>query len=203
MSGARAIASVFAIVLLVGCTTVPATARSTVNSARSSPAFSFATSTPAPAVTASPVRAGPRCRTAQLAVVLGTDGVAAGTSYRQIDFRNVSKTGCTLYGYPSLVFLKKTGSVGRPAREFNVIGGPLQVVSLAPGAVGHSSLGVETAADFDPSRCRPASTTRIRITLPGQATGWVLTSASSVCSTGPASTLILPFAPGAPPTAVG
>ena len=162
------------------------------------------TGTPAVAHVAqgSPVTA--PCRLSQLAVTLGRGGAGLGTTYQQIDFRNLGATACVLDGYPSLVFLDgRSHVVGGPATRANIMGTPLVAVTVAPGESGHASMGVETAANDPPSACRPTATIKIRVTVPGDPSGRVIAMNQVVCSIGPLSTLISQFAAGVPGTAVG
>lgn len=210
MKGAWLIASASALVTLVGCTAAPqltspgrsaSASHATVSPLAS--ASSYGPSGGVPTSSAVGTRRSPRCRSSQLTVTLGRGGVAAGTSYQQIDFRNVGAATCTLYGYPSLIFLSHALHAGRPAKSLNVTGDTVQVVSVAPGQTAHASMGVETAMNFPTTTCRPATTTKIRIALPGEPAGWTFMQTNMICTRGPSSTLITPFAPGQPATAVG
>jgi hypothetical protein len=161
-----------------------------------------ADASPAPASLPAPVDA--PCRMSQLSVVLGTAGAAGGTAYQQVDFRNRGTVACVLDGYPSLTFLDRSGNaVGRPATQTDVMGTPVVAVPLAPGGTGHASMGVATARNSPTSSCRPTDTVQIRIAVPGDPSGRTLASSQVVCSRGPSSTLVTPFAPGVPGTAVG
>lgn len=166
------------------------------------------TQVPAAAGTASPavnqtVTARPPCVGDQLTIDLGVVGAAAGTMYQQVDFRNASRSGCVLYGYPVVVFLNALGHVvGRAAEPTNVLGTPVSALWLLPGEVGHVSVGVATATNLPAATCRPADTSAIRLTLPGDRIPHVLVSRRVVCSVGTASTLVTQFAPAIPTTAV-
>jgi hypothetical protein len=51
----------------------------------------------------------PRCRTSQLSFLLGTNG-ATGSIELYSTFTNHSHTSCSLYGYPGLALLSRSGS---------------------------------------------------------------------------------------------
>ena len=58
------------------------------------------------------------CATSQLRVWMGLPGgVAAGTSYIEMELSNVGTTTCQLYGFPGVSTLNANGTqVGSPAR---------------------------------------------------------------------------------------
>jgi len=99
-----------------------------------------------PTETATP--AGPQpCATHALRITLGPwNGAGAGNFYRPLDFTNISRTNCTLLGYPSVSFATRTGTevgtaAGRiPARTLLVL--------LAPGASAHATLDLHNMFDF-------------------------------------------------------
>jgi hypothetical protein len=137
-------------------------------------------------------------------VRLGVSGAGLGTAYQQVDLRNISATTCVLTGYPTVVFLDGAGRpVGQPAAPTNLLGIPIGPVTLAPGQVGHASIGVATAANYPAATCQPATTSTIRISIPGDPTGTIVQDRETVCSTSTVSTLVTPFRPSQPPTPIG
>ena len=97
-------------------------------------------SSPSPTVSAS---SGPsQCATADLKLSVGAGNGAAGTVYYPLDFTNASGSDCTMYGYPGVAFVTSAGGsqVGAPAGRPGGITPAL--VTLAPGAVAHATLGV-------------------------------------------------------------
>src|SRR6059058_4649285 len=70
-----------------------------------------------PAGAASPARVVPACRATQLTVwqAIPADG-AAGSFYYQLEFSNVSRTPCTLFGFPGVAAIDSQNRIlGRPA----------------------------------------------------------------------------------------
>jgi hypothetical protein len=195
--GGRAVAVAVAVLALGGCASSTHTAAATTAggappSASASPAVHRSAPTSQP------------CRTRQLSVRLGVSGAGGGTAYRQVDFRNVSTTTCVLSGYPTVVFLDGTGRpVGHPAAPTNLLGTSIGPVELAPGQVGHASIGVTTAANYPAATCEAVTTSSIRISVPGDSAATIVHDRETVCSTNKVSTLVTPYRPGQPQTAVG
>lgn len=104
------------------------------------------------------------CRLADLQVSLGPSGVAAGTSYQQIDYRNDSSLPCSLAGYPGARFVGGAGAaVGRPAVPTNVMGTSETAVVLSPGETGHNSIGIAATANFPRTRCHPTAAAALHL----------------------------------------
>jgi hypothetical protein len=192
-----------AVLVLSGCSG-SATPVRPLSSGSLSPAVSAHPASPRSSDSHQPTATAARpCRLRQLTVRWGRSGAALGTAYEQIIFRNTSATECTLFGYPSVVFLSQSGTViGRPAPHENAFGRRVLPISLASGRAGHDSMGIETAADFPVKSCQPVTTAEVRITVPGDPTGRTLSSTQVICSA-EQSTLVTPFLPGVPTTAGG
>jgi hypothetical protein len=89
---------------------------------------------PAPAV----VRA---CHAASIEawLGLGEGGATAGTTFYPLEFSNISKHTCTLFGFPGVSAINSSGHrVGPPARS----SGPRRKVTLRPGGTVHALLGI-------------------------------------------------------------
>lgn len=195
--GGRLVAATVTVVALGGCATTSTTPVSRTAGSRPP------SSSPSPTSSGNAPKS-PPCQVSQLSVRLGVGGAAAGTSYQQIDFRNVGTTTCVLSGYPTVVFLDPAGQpVGQPAAPMNLLGTPIGPVELAAGQVGHASLGVATAQNYPAATCKPATTSTIRVSVPGDSATTTIHDRETVCSTGPTSTLITPFRPGQTKTPVG
>jgi hypothetical protein len=112
------------------------------------------------------------CRAASLRVTVGTRqaGAAAGSTYYPVDFTNVSRSPCALYGYPGVSFVTSGGGGGRQ------IGAPAQrnpafgklTVRLAAGGAAHAWLQVAQAGNYPASACRPVRAHWLRVFAPGQ-----------------------------------
>jgi hypothetical protein len=86
-------------------------------------------------------------------VKLGPGSAAAGTSYYQIRFTNISGTTCTLYGFPGVSFTGETYAVQvGPAATRNPASKP-SLVTLAPGAVASAQITVVDAQNYSASSC--------------------------------------------------
>jgi hypothetical protein len=158
-------------------------------------------STPAPS--ASPSATGSAvtaCATAGLRVTTGQSQGAAGTSYTNIDFTNISGSTCTLGGYPG-VSLVTAGSqagtqIGAAARRIPTT--PVRTITLAPGQVAHASLGVVDAGNFSPSSCKMVTAHWLKVFPPNQYTAAYLPFTTQTCSLASQKTLVVQaIAPGA------
>jgi hypothetical protein len=93
--------------------------------------------------------------------------------------------------------------VGQASVRTNPLDTTISSVELRPGEIGHASIGIETAANFPVATGRPVTVSTLRIEVPGDPAGKALPDRATLCSKEPASTLITPFGPGQPTTAVG
>ena len=147
----------------------------------SAPASSPAPSSPAPA-SSHPAAAGPApCATRSLGAKTGISQGAAGSTYVQIVFTNISGGTCTLYGYPGVSFAGGTpvSQIGLAATEDPAT--TRQLVTLAPGAVASALLRVVTAQNFG-SRCHLATASYLQVYPPNQTTPIYISYSSSACS---------------------
>ncbi len=165
--------------LLAACGSASPSAQPTVTVTVTAPAPSPSTSQPAPP---SPTPAGPpACSTGALTASLGQAGGAAGSTYYPIDFTNASGSACTLYGYPGVSFVTKSGSeVGAAATESPVY--PRTLVTLSPGAIVHAELQVGTAANYPSSTCNPVAVHRLRVFPPGQTSALFVSLTATACA---------------------
>lgn len=94
---------------------------------------------------AGPVKSGstaiPRCTPSQVSTWIDAESAdgAAGSTYYNLNFTNISGTECHLYGYPGVVAI---GSDGEPFGDAAVRNNAVaaQYVNLVPGATGHAVL---------------------------------------------------------------
>jgi hypothetical protein len=126
-----------------------------------------ATSSPAThAATAVPECAGGLGLGAWVAVSQGS--TAAGTTYYPLEFTNTSGHTCSLFGYPGVSAISRTGhQLGSPA-GWGSLSGARQVI-LEPGATAHTILAYhEVAVETEPG-CDPVYTTfELRVYPPDQ-----------------------------------
>jgi hypothetical protein len=135
-----------------------------------------------PVASSHPAAAGPPpCATRSLGAKTGISQGAAGSTYVQIVFTNISGATCTLYGYPGVSFAGGTpvSQIGRAATEDPTT--PRQLVTLAPGAVASALLRVVTAQNFG-SRCHLATASYLQVYPPNQTTPIYISYSSSACA---------------------
>jgi hypothetical protein len=122
--------------------------------------------------TSQPTRTGfERCLSDQLSVRQGRLGAAAGSSGTSLIFKNVSRSPCSLEGYPSL---QTFNAAGKPVPTFARDGAPfttippglrVRIVKLAPGATASVYVGLPDSFGAGSATC--PETARLRIIPPG------------------------------------
>lgn len=122
------------------------------------------------------------CATRDLQVKAGIAQGAAGSVYQVIDFTNIGKTACTLYGYPGVSLAAGTPvtQVGAAATR-STVAGPA-TVTLQPGQVGNSLLRITQALNYPSATCSPKKTTYLQIYPPGETTPAYLAYQSTGCN---------------------
>jgi hypothetical protein len=172
--------------LAAGCmsSASPAPAPTKTITVRATPAASASAAAGTPAASASPTVAGaaPACPTRSLGLKLGPAQGAAGSTYQVIDFTNVSRATCTLYGYPgvSLAGGKPVTQIGLPAAESHTTARKL--VTLSPGAVANAVLQIAQAVNFPAAKCGLVTAHYLRIYPPNQTTSVYLHYTSQTCA---------------------
>jgi hypothetical protein len=133
----------------------------------------FATSTSNAVLTSDTARASapaPACTAADLGVWFAvTQGNgAAGTIYYPLEFTNLSGHACTLYGFPGVSVLGRSGGqLGSPANWDHTIARHL--VTLDAGATAHAVLAWHDVAVYTESGCDPVSSaSELRVYPPNQ-----------------------------------
>jgi hypothetical protein len=128
---------------------------------------------------------GRACAASGLDAWLGLGGAAAGgagaglshgggTSYT-LEFTNVSRQACRLYGYPEVSAYQDRPAAGE-REAVGRIGGPAvrdtsvrpRPVVLEPGATAHAVLRVVVTASTEPAGCTQVTAEALRITLLSQ-----------------------------------
>jgi Protein of unknown function (DUF4232) len=107
----------------------------------------------------------PPCTARHLTLTVTGDGAAAGSSFYSLNF--AATRDCYLYGYPGASFRDAAGHrIGRAAaRDTTVTPEP---VALRPGHPATAMLQVISAGVYPPGVCRPVSSARIRVYVPGE-----------------------------------
>jgi hypothetical protein len=92
----------------------------------------------------------------------------AGTTYYPLEFTNTSQRACSLFGYPGVSAISRTGQqLGSPA-SWGSLSGAREVI-LEPGATAHTILAYHDVQAYTPRVCDPVDTTfDLRIYPPGQ-----------------------------------
>jgi hypothetical protein len=83
----------------------------------------------------------PKCTAADLGVWVAADqfGAAAGTIYMQLEFTNLTRSACTLFGFPGVSAIGANGrEQGSPAVWDHAVAAT--TVRLAPGGTAHALL---------------------------------------------------------------
>lgn len=112
----------------------------------------------------------PDCLSSQLSIIDGRHGVAMGSvGVDGIAFKNVSKTSCTLRGYPDLQMLdaaaKPITTHLHKGTSYTVQTTPEDMVTLLPGGEALFDLGYSSSTGYGTLKCPTA--TQEEITPPG------------------------------------
>jgi len=117
----------------------------------------------------------------------GDTGIqAAGGTYYTLEFTNVSRRSCSLYGYPEVSAYADGRAVG--ARDSQIGMAAIrdtsvrpQPVMLAPGATAHAVLRVMVVS-APPAGCAQVTSGELRVTLPHQGLSAFVPAHIPVCS---------------------
>jgi len=130
----------------------------------------------------------PACATSRLVVWLNTQsgGAAAGSTYVELQFTNLSGRACTLRGYPGVSAIDLRGrQLGRAARRNPLH--PLRTVTLAPGAAAVALLQIADAFNYPAATCRRKTAAGLRVYPPNQTQAKTVPFPFPACTTaGPA-----------------
>jgi hypothetical protein len=122
------------------------------------------------------------CQASALKLSTGTGSGAAGSTYYPLDFTNVSRSACTLDGYPGASFVTGPGGteIGSPAfRDSAVTSRP---VTLPPGGTAHAVLQVQLAQNYPAAICKPASAHWLQVFAPGSTVALNLRFSAVTCT---------------------
>ena len=152
--------------------TLPTTGRRVIAVAAAA-AASLAISTAAYAATSSPSAPAaliPRCTASDLGVWVAIDqgNGAAGTIYYPLEFTNLSRHTCYLYGYPGVAAIDSSGNqLGSPANWESLAGA--RIVNVAPGATARTILGYhDVVVGTAPGCASVKQAVVLRVYPPGQ-----------------------------------
>ncbi|NNN09033.1 MAG: hypothetical protein HKL85_07570 [Acidimicrobiaceae bacterium] len=135
------------------------------------------------------------CHATALAPTVGRGSAAAGTAYETLLITNYVKgtsslTGsCSLSGTPTTQFGNFVSSGGLvvfravgPAATKLTIAGRGAMIVVKPGAVASVTVGIETAANFPPSKCGKAHVSRVRLRFQSGTTLYYTLKTTAVCT---------------------
>jgi Protein of unknown function (DUF4232) len=171
----------------------PPSSPSSSSSPASSPAAPANAVTATPATTATPAGGTsggsgasggkPSCPTSSLSLRTGASQGAAGSTYIELDFKNISGTTCTLYGYPGVSFTggaSHTTVIGVAANENAAT--PRRLVTLAPGAVAGAELRIVDARNYPIAACNTVTAHYLRVYPPNQLAPLYVALTEPTCS---------------------
>jgi Domain of unknown function (DUF4232) len=129
-------------------------------------AFTVPAALASSAASASPAVA-PECPASALQVWIGLPGSgAAGHTYYPLEFTNVSRHVCDLYGYPGVSAISGGHQLGSAAARNPAVA--RRTVRLSPAATAHAVLAVTDLGVFSPAACKPVTAQALRIYPPDQ-----------------------------------
>ena len=111
--------------------------------------------------------AAPRCTSGQLRAWLGIPGEpAAGTIHYQLELSNISRSTCSLDGYPGVsAFGPHGGQLGSAAvRDHSHA---VHLLTLKPGATSHVEMSLVEVANFPAKNCQPIRASGLKVYAPG------------------------------------
>jgi hypothetical protein len=125
-----------------------------------------ALASPAHLSTAANMTAVHRCYQSELHAWLGVPGgVAAGSTYYELELSNISAQACTLYGYPGVSALTAGHQDGSAADR--TASHRSTLVLLEPGASAHVILQITNVSNYPTSACQPVTADTLRVYAPG------------------------------------
>ena len=115
----------------------------------------------------------PRC---SLQAWAGGTGAGAGTIYEDYGFLNVGRQTCLMRGFPAVTMLDASGrampTIVRHTRPGTPEFGPVQLITLLAGSRAFFIVSFADGAGYKRDRC--LTSTRLRLTPPGDSRGVVL-----------------------------
>ena len=125
----------------------------------------------------------PRCTRSQLTawMAMPSLGLAALTTYYDLEVSNVSRHGCALDGFPDVTAVSDTGRqlgspAGRDANNYRA-----RRVVIPAGGTAHFLLGI-TGDAWSTSACRPTTAEGLRVVAPGTRGGMVFPYSFPACA---------------------
>ena len=140
-----------------------------------------ATASPAAAVQPG-LAATPRCAASGLVIWLDTDGNgAAGSTFYNLHFTNLSGRTCTLFGYPGVSAVNLAGrQLGRAASRDS--SRRPRTIRLANRATATTTLRIVDAGNFVSTSCSPVTAAGLRVFPPNGAASKLVPFPFAACS---------------------
>lgn len=122
------------------------------------------------------------CPASALRLSAGTGSGTAGSTYYPLDFTNVSRSACTLDGYPGASFVTGPGGseIGTPAFRDPAV--TSHVITLSPGSTAHAVLEVQLAQNYPAAICKPDTAHWLRVFPPGSTAALNLRFSAVTCT---------------------
>jgi hypothetical protein len=126
------------------------------------------------------------CKPANLKLSLGQSDGTAGTVFVALRFTNVSKVSCVMVGWPGVSYVTGDSGtqVGKPAAREGAKGAQ---VTLRPGQVASSVVGMTDVGVFDPGQCKPTATRGLRVYPPDSTASMFVANSGRGCAGNPPS----------------
>jgi Domain of unknown function (DUF4232) len=124
----------------------------------------------------------PACSASQLRVWIGLpgDGAAGSVAY-QLQISNVSKSRCSLFGFPGVSALNSKGKqLGSAAVRDHSIAA--STVTLSRGVTAHFFLRITDVLALQPSTCKPVNAAGLRVFPPNTTKSSFVRLAFKACS---------------------
>jgi hypothetical protein len=153
-----------AALLVAGCSTSNASAGPTISGTPQASSSGQVTTSPSASPSTSTGLAS--CKNGVLSVLIAKIKPTRGAATYRIEFKNLSPTSCTLYGFPGVAFFGANDSVQvGPAATMNH-GSPEHLVGLPTQGTAIAQLTMANAEKY-PSRCHRTAVSGIVVTPPG------------------------------------
>jgi hypothetical protein len=101
-------------------------------------------------------------------VSLGSADGTAGSVYQYIEFKNVSTSACTMYGFPGVSLRGGTPPSQIGAAATRTLNYNPSLVTLPPRGWAFAALRVIDAGAYSASTCQPKASATLRVCPPNQ-----------------------------------
>lgn len=138
--------------------------------------------TAAVAASASSASAAPACPASHLRVWIALPGdAAAGSVSYALQVSNISKSSCSLFGFPGVSAMSDEGKqLGNAAARDHSYAA--KTVTLSPGRTAHFLLKISNAMNFQQSACKPVNAAGLRVYPPNTAKASFVPLTFKACS---------------------